>query len=205
MSAVTATTDVEVCNLALDLVKEAPILNFEENRFAARWMKRNFVPVVNMLMAKHVWKFAMTRAALPELSDAPAFEWRHQYRKPEDCLRVLPLREGGTLNGRLISHVVEGDLILTNATGPLLVRYLAAKHNPAEWPAPFVEAATTRLAAGIANMMTGKQSLVEVLTVTHERALAAAVSIDSAEGTHAEQYATAYDDARYYYSLAEGY
>ncbi len=196
----TVTTDVEVCNLALDMVKEAPINNLDENRAAARWMKRNFVPTRNYCLNLQVWKFAMTRAELPADPDAPEFEWNRRFKKPTDCFRVLPLRDGGRMNGRLIPHQVEGDYILTNAAAPLKVRYIRVVDNPAEWPTHFVELVATRLALGIAHFMTGKTSMIELLNARHAQAAQMAASLDSAEGSHAAQYATEYDDARYYYN-----
>lgn len=199
MSAVTVKSDVEVVNLALDMVKEAPVASLDENRTAARWMKRNFTPIVNEVMMAHIWKFAMTRAELPADATAPAFEWTYRYKKPSDCLRILPLRYGGTLNGRLIQHVVEGDYILTNAPAPLKIRYLAVQPNVAKWPPTFVKAVACKLAHGVAHVLTGKQALVEMIKDDYREALSFAASVDSSEGSHADQYATEYDDARYYY------
>ncbi len=198
MSAITVTTDVEVCNMALDMLKEATITALNENRAAARWMNRNFIPTRNLVLTSHVWKFAMLRAELTEDPTKPAFEWAHRYLKPADCFRVLPLRVGGTINGRTIPHQVEGDFILTSATSPIKIRYISEVTNIAAWPAPFVWAVAARLAAGIAHTLTGKMSMVEISLAQFREALALAASLDSAEGTHAQQYATAYDDARYY-------
>jgi hypothetical protein len=201
MSTVTVTTDLEVCNLALDILKESPITSLEENRTPARWMSRNFVPIRNMVLISHIWKFAMARASLAEDPVKPDFEWDHKFRKPSDCLRVIPLRVGGTLNGRLIPHVVEGDFILTDAGAPLLIRYLKVIADPALWPPLFVDAVATKLAARAAHFITGKQAMAELANVLHKEAIIMAASMDGAEGTHAAQYATAYDDVRYYDTL----
>ena len=198
MSAITVTTDVEVCNMALDMIKEATITALNENRAAARWMNRNFIPVRNIVLTTHVWKFAMRRASVAEDPAPPAFEWSHRYAKPSDCMRVLPLRVGGTLNGRTIPHQVEGDFILTSAASPLKIRYISTVSNIAEWPAPFVWAVASKLAAGISHTLTGKLSMVEISEARFREALTMAASLDSAEGTHAQQYATDYADARYY-------
>ena len=200
----TVITAVEVANLALDMVKEATITSMEENRAAARWMNRNFVPVRNYSLNTQIWKFAMKRAELAADPEPPAFEWKHRYRKPNDCFRVLPPRHNGSMDGRLIPHQVEGDFILTNEPAPLRVRYIRVVDNPAEWPAHFVDAVVTRLALGIAHTLTGKTSMIEILSTKHSQAMAMAASLDAAEGTHASQYATAYDDARYYH-MGGGY
>jgi hypothetical protein len=198
MSVITVTTDTEVANIALDMVKEATITDLDENRAAARWMKRNFIPTRNLVLTSHVWKFAMKRAEIPEDPTPPDFEWSHRYPKPSDCFRVLPLRVGGTLDGRVIPHQVEGNFILTSTTSPLKIRYISEVANIAEWPAPFVWAVASRLAAGIAHTLTGKMAMVELSLSQFREALALAASLDSAEGSHAQQYATDYNDARYY-------
>ena len=199
----TVQSEVEVANLALDILKEAPIVSMDESRTAARWMRRNFVPVRNLVTIAHVWKFAMDRAVLAEDAIPPEFDWKHRYRKPSDCLRVLPLRVGGTLDGRLITHIVENDYILTNASAPLYIRYLKAVPDVAEWPPTFVDAVAAKLASKCAHLLTGKQAMVELATAQFQQSLQFAASIDSAEGTHAQQYATSYDDARYYYPAEE--
>jgi hypothetical protein len=200
MSVSTITTDVELANLALDKVKEAPITDLSENRAAARWMNRNIGPITNMVMNAQIWKFAMERTVLSEDPTPPTFGWNHRHQKPADCFRVLPLRVNGLLNGRLIPHVVEGDYILSNVSGDLKVRYLKEVTDYSAWPVHFVNAVACKLAADIAHYLSGKQSMKETLDVDYQQALAFAASLDAAEGTHAEQVANDYADARYYHS-----
>jgi len=199
----TVATELEVANMALDMLKEAPITSLEQGTSPARWMQRNFKTARNMVMTTHIWKFAMKRATLAEDPTPPEFEWERQYRKPDDCFRVLPLRVGGALNGRLIPHQVEGDFILTNAGSPLYIRYLSVVEDPTLWPPLFVEAVACKLAARAAHFITGKQSMQELAEAKFKEAMTLAASIDSSEGTHAAQYATMYDDARYYNSLGD--
>jgi hypothetical protein len=201
----TVTTDVEVANLALDMVKEAPITSMDDNRAAAKWMKRNFIPARNFMLNKQSWKFAMKRDELAEDATAPAFEWTRRYKKPADCFRVLPLRFEGKLNGRLVPHQVEGDYILTNAAAPLRVRYIKTIDNVAEWPAHFVEAMATMLAFRISSYLTGKMAMAEALKQEYATAMQVALSMDASEGTHEQQVANTYDDARFYYSGLQEY
>lgn len=203
MTIATVQSDIEVCNLALDVLKEAPLTSLDENRSAARWMRRNFVPVRNFVTVSYIWKFAMKRAQLAEDPTPPEFEWRRRYRKPQDCLRVLPLRYGGYMNGLLIPHQIEGDYILTNATAPLLVKYLAVQDNVAAWPPAFVDAVSAKLAERAAHFLTGKQAMVEIASARYREAALLAASVDAAEGSHADQYATEYDSARYYAPFSE--
>jgi hypothetical protein len=203
MTTATVQSEIEVCNLALDMLKEAPITSMDENRSAARWMKRNFVPIRNYVTVSYIWKFAMKRAKLAEDPTPPEFEWRRRFRKPNDCLRVLHLRAGGYMNGILIPHQVEGDFILTNAPAPLLIRYLSVMPDPATWPPAFVDAVAAKLAERAAHFLTGKQAMVELAAARYREAAGLAASLDSAEGSHADQYATDYDAARYYAPFSE--
>jgi hypothetical protein len=197
MSAVTVVTDLEICNMALDFVKETPITSLDEDRTAARWMKRNYKPVRNIVLTTIPWKFAMKRAMLPEDPEKPAFEWDKRFRKPNDCMRVLHLRYQGRMNGALIPHQVEGDFILTNAGAPLPIRYISLIDDVARWTPMFCDAVAYKLAARIAHLLTGKQSMVEMNNVMFRETLTLAASIDAAEGSVAVQYATTYDLARH--------
>ncbi len=199
MSVVTYQSEIEVMNRALDFLREAPIASIDENRLPARWMKRNFPAVRNQVANMHIWKFMMQRATLAADPTPPAWEWSYQYRKPTDCLRVLPLRHEGKMDGILIPHQVEGDFILTNAPAPLRIRYLKLETNVAKWPATFINAVAAKLAEELAPQLTGKQSAAGDMKVKFSEYMTMAASIDSAEGSHAQQYATDYDSARYYY------
>lgn len=58
-------SDVDVFNQALDLLKEAPITTFTDtDRDVAAWGLRNYIPSRNAELREHPWKFAIKRATL---------------------------------------------------------------------------------------------------------------------------------------------
>ena len=78
----TVSTEVEICNLALDRVKEAPInaIDGTDNRAAARWMGRNFATVRDMTLAQFPWRFAVSRAQIANtVTPAPEFGWTNRF------------------------------------------------------------------------------------------------------------------------------
>ena len=192
-------SEVEIANMALDLVKEAPINSFQDDRAPARWMDRNYALYRDVVLTSHIWKFAMSRAILAEDTTKPDFGWITRYRKPADCLRVLPLRFQGTMNGMLIPHEVEGEWILTSTVGPLRIKFIRRVTNVSEYDgAPlFIQALAAKLAASMAFWMTGREKIVDFANVQFKEAITMAQYIDSAEGTEPEQYANAYDLPRH--------
>lgn len=59
-----ASSDVDVANQALDLLKEAPITAFTDDTPEARWMARNYSTSRNAELREHPWKFALKRKTI---------------------------------------------------------------------------------------------------------------------------------------------
>jgi hypothetical protein len=177
-------TPTDICNLALDIMKEAEITNLErDDRSIVRWMKRNFDVSRDSLLARYDWNFALKRAMLTKDSEAPAFGWLNRFTVPSDCLRVLPLTAGGNSEGSPIQHEIEGQHILTNAPASLLVRYLARTEDYDRYPAVFIEALASYLAMKCGHFVTGKISYVQVAQGLHQEAINAAWRVNAIEGT----------------------
>lgn len=170
-------------NMALDLLEEVPMISAEDSRPAVRFMRRNYGPTRDALLRRHPWNFALARASLPALADAPAFGWARAFQLPADALRVLPLADLGGFNGREVPFEVEGRSILTNAGAPLRIRYIARVEDDTLFDPIFREALTLALAVKGASLITGKQSYAERLRAMAQEATLAAQMIDGLEGT----------------------
>lgn len=59
-----ASSDVDVFNQALDLLKESPITAFTDDRPVASWGTRNYVTSRNAELRENPWKFAIRRRVL---------------------------------------------------------------------------------------------------------------------------------------------
>lgn len=177
------TTETDLCNMALDVLKEAPIDSIEDNRPIARWLKRNFYVTRDSVLAAADWNFAIKRATLSADSTAPAFGWEYAYTLPSDCIRIIPLTCAGEIEGRPIPHEVEGGKILTNASAPLKLRYIYRNENYGLYPASFQEALAGRLGMKMAHWLTGKQSYAQIANSMYNDALSRAWTLDAMQGT----------------------
>lgn len=178
------TTETDLANMALDILKEAPVSSLEDQRPIGKWLKRNFAVTRDSVLTDANWNFALKRAELPEESTAPAFGWNYSYLLPADCLRLLPLTECGNYEGRPVPHEVENRRVLTDKCGPLKVRYVYRNETYSQYSAAFQEALAGRLAMKMGHWLTGKVSYVQVAQSMYEDALKKAWLHDAIEGTN---------------------
>lgn len=177
-------TPTDICNQALDILKEAEISNLEsDNRPIIRWMKRNFDTSRDSLLSRYDWNFALNRVMLPADAVAPEFGWRHSFTVPSDCLRVLPITTCGKPEGAPIAHEVEGICILTDASGPLRVRYVRRIQDYDRYPSVFIEALAAYIAMKCGHWVTGKVSYVQIAQGLFNSAIDTAWRVDAIEGT----------------------
>lgn len=187
---------ITIFNMALDLLKEEPILSPTDNRSAVKWMNRNYAPTRDALLRQHPWNCALSRASLPAMSEAPAFGWKYQYQAPSDCLRVLPLADLGMVNGRSTPFSYERRRILTDVSAPLLVRFIGQVEEP-DMDAMFKQALAATLAGKAANFITGKASYANQCVQMAKEATLAAQMVDALEGTPDQPEADDWIAARY--------
>jgi hypothetical protein len=196
-------TSTDICNMAMDMLREAPISSMDDGTPEADWFKRNYAQTRDAALIKHPWNFAVRRYSLPMSAEVPAFGWRHAYDLATDCLRVLPLRAGGNYEGAMIPHEVELSAagthrqILTDAVAPLKVRGIVRVTNEDLFAPTFVEVLAAALALKAAHWITGKQSMVQAMQASLGDAMRDATRIDGLEGTLESPYADDVIAARY--------
>lgn len=174
---------VAIMNMALDFLEEEPILTAEDDRTAVRWMNRNFAPIRDALLRSHNWNFAIKRASLAKLADAPSSGWSYGYALPADCLRVLPLTYKGNLNGASLNYTVEGRTILTDSSSPSLISYVSRVESEADMDPLFVQALAATVAARAASFITGKNSMAQTLSAQARELTMQAQMVDALEGS----------------------
>lgn len=180
----TAQTKLEVCNLALDVIREAPVASLDAVSAPLRMILRNYDHTVDVVLRSYVWNFAKLRHELSEDGTAPLFKWDHRYKMPLKTVRVLPLIEyasDGT--SRPIPHEIVGNYIETNYDPPLPVTVIERKENPGEWDPLFLEIVRCSLARIVANKFTNKNRYLELATALLTAAQNKAEEIDTLEGS----------------------
>jgi hypothetical protein len=173
-------TEIDVANMALGILVEAPIDSLDDNTKAARLLNLHYETTRQSELMKNAWSFAIFRVELDAEADTPTGDvYGYGYSVPDDALRVLPLTDTGEAEGARIPFKQEGSLILTNYSSPRLVRYIANLTDPADWDPLFVEAFAARLAMKIAMPLTNKAGVLQGAQVVYNEAIAEARRINS--------------------------
>jgi hypothetical protein len=139
-----ATSEVSICNLALQKLGAARIVSLTENSRNAKSVNACYESQRDTELRKYLWNFAKKRASLAASSVAPISMYEAAYPVPSDFLRLIkPARLG--LDWHLEQH--EGGLaILSNDGAPLEIRYLAKVTNPVLFDPAFVEMLACKIA-----------------------------------------------------------
>lgn len=175
-----AVTVEDVANMSLGILVEAPIDSLDDNTKAGRLLNLHYETTRQSELMKNPWSFAIFRVELDADDTAPTSdEFRYGYGVPDDALRVLPLTDTGESSGLRIPFKQEGGLILTNYSGPRLVRYIGNLTDPADWDPLFVEALAARLAMKIAMPLTNKPSVLQGAQVVYNEAISEARRVNS--------------------------
>ncbi|MET1411648.1 hypothetical protein ABVF61_05240 [Roseibium sp. HPY-6] len=179
----TVHTAVEMANLALAHLKEAPIRDFDYTSVASRWFKNHYDAHRDAYLAQHDWDFATELVNLPADTVAPAFRFAYQYQKPSDCLRLPQQTVDGKPDGQIIPHEVAGQKILSDKPAPFPLRYIKRVTRETEFPPLFVHGFSLFLAASCAHVITGKNSRAEALRQAALETLEQAARQDATQGT----------------------
>lgn len=148
-------SQTDIANDALTILGAATINAITDQSNQARAINAVWNTERDSELRKHRWKFAITRASLPALTDAPASgPYTQWFQLPSGCLRVLDV--GDSYPGADLSdyrsgpttddYSIEGGKILSNLPAPLSIRYSRVITDTTQWDAAFCAAFAARLA-----------------------------------------------------------
>jgi hypothetical protein len=175
---------VAICNRALDLLGQAPIVSLADDTPPGRIMSRQYALSRDVVLRSGFWNSATRRALLAADATAPAWGYARQFLLPVDCLMVTGI-EADDLYGE--PWRVEGRHILTDAAGPLRVRYVALIEDPGLMDPLLAEAITIRLAADCAASIPGSASMKESLEAQYQATLRLGRAMDAKEQSQDEK------------------
>jgi hypothetical protein len=179
----TVHTSVEMANLALAHLKEAPIRDFDFSSVASRWFRNHYAAHRDAYLAMHDWDFAVELVNLPAETQKPSFRWAYQYRKPAGTLRIPQQTVAGEPDGRIIPFEVIGQRLMSDFAPPFPLRHIKRVTSEAEFSPLFVHGFSLFLAAGCAHVITGKNSRAEALRQAANEAFEQAGGFDAQQGT----------------------
>jgi hypothetical protein len=179
----TTLTKLEVINLAMDSIREAPAASLATSSAPMRFFLRHYQHVVDMTLRSYVWNFAKELHELPEDVTTPAWGFLHRYSLPNGCLRVLKPTSDGYDTSPPIPYEIVGSFLHTDWSSPRRIKCIMRVENPGAWDPLFTELVVVTLGVRAANKFTGKAQYLAQLMQLLGRAQAKAEEIDSFEGS----------------------
>jgi len=172
MAASPPTSDVDICNLALDEVKANNINSIDDNDVTASQCKRNYDRVRGKVLRAHVWNFAKTERQLARISDATSISYSDVYLLPGDFTRFISIGDVkiGTkvvkydLRSLYIDGVYKRVVMLDNdGAATLNILYIRDETNVSAFDPLFVELFILELAVALSARLMNKPSQVATL------------------------------------------
>jgi len=177
-----AITPLDIANMALAVLDEAPIDSLDQDVKAARLLNLHFDLTREGELTKHAWVFAILSASIPGADTGSGdCTLNFVYELPADCLRPLPPTQNGEPDGMPVSWRQEAGLIYLDQPGPLALRYIANLTDPNDWDALFTEVLVAALAIKIAHPLTHKAGMIDIARAAYDRALDAAFSSNAVQ------------------------
>jgi len=177
-------TEIEVVNMGIALLEEAPITALSDNNKVARLATLHYAVTRKAEIAKRPWAFAIASASVTGTNLGTGdgtLDW--SYTVPAAALRVLPLTYNGEPNGIPISWRREGTTILSDQESPRILRYLQDRTDPNTWSPVFVDVVAAALAVKLALPLTHKSGMVELARNAYAEGLAEALRVNAFEAS----------------------
>ncbi|TPM38140.1 hypothetical protein [Mesorhizobium sp. B2-3-4] len=177
-----AITPLDIANMALAVLDEAPIDSLDQDVKAARLLNLHFDLTREGELTRHAWVFAILRATVAgSFAGDGACALNFAYELPADCLRPLPLTHNAEPDGVPVSWRQEAGLIYSDQPGPLIIRYIANLTDPNDWDALFTEVLVAALAVKVAHPLTHKSGMIDIARSAYDRALDAAFNANAVQ------------------------
>jgi hypothetical protein len=179
-----ATSEVQICNIALQMLGADPITALNEGSKRASLCKEFYEPARDATLRDHEWNFAQVRVLLVKEVATPAWGFDFQYQLPTDpyCLRVnepYPMEAEWTVE----SDADGTGRKLLSDTDNIGIRYTARVTDPNLYTPLFVMALSANLAAMMALPLTEDFRQTQLMEAKYKALLNEAKSMDSQEGS----------------------
>ena len=171
---------IKICNMALSHLGCRRIDSLEETSEEARAAALHYEPCRNEVLRGASWNFARRIVPLARL-DKSVPGWSGVYQLPLDCLYVLDIygAEGVSADRELFRLI--GREVLCKREQPWL-EYISSQTDPATFDPLFASALACRVAAAMANTLTGNSSLKNQMIQLYQQSLGEARLADGTEG-----------------------
>jgi hypothetical protein len=178
----------EICNEALGLIGEGPIVSIEDIENKAIKCNQFWATTRDACLRVWSWTFATKRVLLAQNAVAPVFGYLYSYKRPSDSLRIIAISDDYTeidspiLESASIEYKLEGDDILTDSEGPLYAKYIRRIEDTGYFDPLFCGYLAAELAAKLGMGLTKEPSLINSMIQLADMRLREAKDMDLKEG-----------------------
>lgn len=178
-------TLLSLYNGALSNIGERRLANVSESREARRELDEAYTGLVNYVLAKGYWRFAMRTTKITySPSIAPAFGYVRAYEKPADLVRISKICQDEFLNTPSLQFQEDGNYWF-GPTDDIYIQYVsndaAYGGDLSRWPETFSKYVEAYLAAEVGPRLK-PDSNVAALTAAAKTLLAEAQAVDAMAG-----------------------
>lgn len=169
----------EMANLALSwLGSSTRLLNIEQSGAVAAAARDSLAMQVPVIQERHPWNCCVTRATIGATSSTAieGAEYGFKFQLPPQCLRWLPWQRGHVHYFRAEQ---EGEYLLSNCEGPLVVRFIRHEPDPTKWSPLLAKAITAQLAFDLCEPISASQSIRDRMAKLFEDTLTTAKHSDA--------------------------
>lgn len=135
------TTQVQVANMALDILDAANISSFSDGTKEADAMDRFYEMYVRTALQEFEWRFAITEQQASRLASSPIPQWQYAYELPADLLNLKAVYDSNQANTALEPYkqyaLFENNTLCTDTKNGIWVHYKKRVFET-RWPAYFV-------------------------------------------------------------------
>jgi hypothetical protein len=195
-------SQVDICNLALTHLGVKPITSLEDSSAPARALKLIFNNTRDAVLRAHNWNFASKTEALAEISGEPVLGWSHLYKYPSNALFIRKIMNDQTLSITTPQEFKECLSPRTNqkaiaAKIPLAYAEFTVRITDSNsFDANFVDALSYRLAATLAQPLTGDAGMGSRLLGVYDVMIRDAHRANMSEGTESVRRTSSFVDVR---------
>lgn len=191
-----ATSDVSICNLALQKLGAKRITSLTEDSPNARTLNACYEAIRDAELRKHRWNFAIGRVSLAADSPAPSQgQFADSFSLPADFIRLL--EPDPEENYNTLDWTIEGRSILTNFGAPLEIRYIQRVTDPTQFDALFVIALACAIAMHACEDVTQSTTKYEKVASEYTAAIRDAKRVNAIEQVSAEPPTDSWITARF--------
>lgn len=170
-----ANSVVGICNIALTSLGANPITSLTDGSTEAVLCDSMWDNARRAVLRAHPWNFALKRIELAAELAQPAFDYKHSYPLPADCLRVIQVFGDS-------DYRIENKKIITNSD-KCFVKYVFDNQDIGSWDSSFCDLVAARLRFDLAYAITRSNSSLNASSAIYQEKLRTAKGIDASEDT----------------------